>query len=71
MNFPLSKTLTGKIRANLVPAASYQEYENYPNIENKYFGEGPALGKFIKAQNRFELKVTGVIKDFPENSRII
>jgi len=40
------------------------------SLKNKYFGEGPALGKFIKAQNRFELKVTGVIKDFPENSTL-
>jgi len=37
-------------------------------MQNKYFGDGPALGKFIKAKNRYELKVTGVIKDFPENS---
>jgi len=37
VNFPLSKALKGRIKANLVPAASYQEYENYPNIENKYF----------------------------------
>jgi putative ABC transport system permease protein len=38
------------------------------SLKNKYFGEGPALGKFIKARNQYELKVTGVIKDFPENS---
>lgn len=38
------------------------------SLKNKYFGDGPALGKFIKAKNRYELKVTGVIKDFPENS---
>jgi putative ABC transport system permease protein len=40
------------------------------SLKNKYFGEGPALGKIIKAQNRYELKVTGVIKDFPENSTL-
>lgn len=39
-------------------------------LKNKYFGEGPALGKFIKAGNKNELKVTGVIQDFPENSSI-
>ena len=39
-------------------------------LKNKYFGEGPALGKFIKAGNRNELKVTGVIEDFPDNSSI-
>jgi len=38
------------------------------SLKNKYFGEGPALGKFIKAKNRYELKVTGVTKDFPENT---
>lgn len=39
-------------------------------LKNKYFGEGPALGKFITAGNKNELKVTGVIKDFPENSSL-
>ncbi len=38
------------------------------SLKNKYFGEEPALGKFLKAKNRYELKVTGVIKDFPDNS---
>lgn len=37
-------------------------------LKKKYFGEDPALGKFIKAGNKYELKVTGVIKDFPMNS---
>lgn len=40
------------------------------SLKKKYFGEEPALGKFIKVKNRFELKVTGVIKDFPENSSL-
>lgn len=38
------------------------------SLKKKYFGAEPALGKFIKAKNRYELKVTGVIRDFPENS---
>lgn len=38
------------------------------SLRDKYFGKGPAMGKFIKAKNRYDLKVTGIIKDFPENS---
>ena len=41
------------------------------SLRTKYFGAEPALGKFIKANNRYELKVTGVIKDLPENSSFI
>ncbi|MCK5101854.1 MAG: FtsX-like permease family protein, partial [Cyclobacteriaceae bacterium] len=37
----------------------------------KYFGSEPALGKFVKAKSRYELKVTGVIKDLPENSSFV
>lgn len=40
------------------------------SLREKYFGEEPALGKFIKAQNKYELKVTGVIKDLPDNSSV-
>lgn len=36
VNFPLSKEITGKIKANIVRAQVYDEFENYPNIENKY-----------------------------------
>ncbi len=38
------------------------------SLRNKYFGDDLALGKFIKVNNSYELKVTGVIKDFPKNS---
>ena len=41
------------------------------SLRNKYFGDQPALGQFIKAKNRYELKVTGVIKDLPENSSFV
>jgi putative ABC transport system permease protein len=37
-------------------------------LRNKYFPGESALGKFIKVDNRYELKVTGVIKDFQKNS---
>ncbi len=40
------------------------------SLKKKYFGEEPALGKFLKARNRYEMKVTGVIRDFPENSSL-
>ena len=41
------------------------------SLRTKYFGGEPALGKFIKAKNRYELKVTGVIKDLPEGSSFV
>ncbi|MCK5468018.1 MAG: ABC transporter permease, partial [Cyclobacteriaceae bacterium] len=41
------------------------------SLREKYFGSEPALGKFVKAKNRYELKVTGVIKDLPENSSFV
>lgn len=40
------------------------------SLREKYFGDSPALGKYIKAKNHYELKVTGVIKDLPENSTL-
>lgn len=36
VNFPLSKEIKGHIRANLMRAQTFTEYENYPNIEDKY-----------------------------------
>lgn len=38
------------------------------SLRDKFFPDRKALGKYIKANNRYELKVTGVIKDFPKNS---
>jgi hypothetical protein len=40
------------------------------SLKKKYFGDEPALGKLLKVKNRFAVKVTGVIKDFPENSSL-
>ena len=40
------------------------------SLKEKYFGNDPALGKFIKAKNKYELKVTGVIEDIPKNSSL-
>lgn len=39
-------------------------------LREKYFGNESNLGRFIKAHNKFELIVTGVIKDVPENSSL-
>lgn len=36
----------------------------------KYFGSTAALGKTIKVDNRYELEVTAVFKDFPSNSTL-
>ena len=36
----------------------------------KYFGNQPALGKIMKLTDTINLKVTGVMKDVPQNSHI-
>jgi putative ABC transport system permease protein len=38
------------------------------SLRKKYFLDEPALGKSVRANNRYDLKVTGVINDFPKNS---
>jgi len=38
------------------------------SLREKYFPGQSALGKYIKVDNRNELEVTGVIKDYPKNS---
>jgi putative ABC transport system permease protein len=39
-------------------------------LREKYFPDQSALGQYIKVDNRYELKVTGVIKDYPKNSSL-
>ena len=36
----------------------------------KYFGDEDPIGKIISADNKINFKVSGVVKDFPENSSI-
>jgi SNF2 family DNA or RNA helicase len=36
VNFPLAKAPKGKIRINMVPAHTFDEYKSYPNIDDKY-----------------------------------
>ncbi len=38
------------------------------SLANKYFPQGEALGKSLKLQNQADVKVTGVVSDFPANS---
>jgi ABC-type antimicrobial peptide transport system permease subunit len=38
------------------------------SIVQRYFGEKDAIGKVIKLNNNYNLKVTGVIKDVPANT---
>jgi len=38
------------------------------NIAKKYFGNEDPMNKVIRANNQFDLKVTGIFKGFPENS---
>ncbi|MCO4753237.1 MAG: DEAD/DEAH box helicase [Bacteriovoracaceae bacterium] len=37
VHFPLAKDFRGKLRMDLVPASTLADYENFPNIENKFF----------------------------------
>jgi len=39
-------------------------------MARKYFGDEPALGKELKLNREMVLKVTGVLKDLPENSHL-
>ncbi len=39
-------------------------------IAAKYFGKNPALGKSLIYEGKHPLKITGVIKDLPDNSHI-
>jgi len=38
------------------------------SVANAFFGTGNALDKVIKIDNKFDVKVTGVYKDLPDNS---
>lgn len=40
------------------------------NIARKYFGKKEAMGQMINLNNRFDLKVTGIIKDLPGNTHL-
>jgi ABC-type antimicrobial peptide transport system permease subunit len=38
------------------------------SIANKYFGKEEVMGKVIRLNNQYDLKVTGLIKDVPSNT---
>jgi putative ABC transport system permease protein len=38
------------------------------DVAKKYFGNEDPMNKVLKANNQFDVKVTGIYKDFPENS---
>ncbi|MFQ5824979.1 MAG: ABC transporter permease [bacterium] len=40
------------------------------DMAKKYFGDGDPMGKFLKQDNQFDVKVTGVIKNIPHNSSL-
>ena len=40
------------------------------SLAHKYFGSSAAIGQMINLENRYNLKVTGVIKDLPGNTHL-
>ena len=40
------------------------------SLAHKYFGNSEAIGQMINLENRYNLKVTGVIKDLPGNTHL-
>jgi putative ABC transport system permease protein len=40
-------------------------------IARKYFGDSDALGKTIRLDNEYDLRVTGVVKDLPSNTHLV
>lgn len=40
-------------------------------IANKYFRNEDPIGKIIRYENKYDLKVTGILKDIPQNSHFI
>jgi putative ABC transport system permease protein len=52
------------------PLPDYNSVVLTESTARKYFGDQPALGKIITADNKISFKVSGVIKDFPKNSDI-
>ena len=40
------------------------------SLAHKYFGSSAAMGQMINLENRYNLKVTGVIKDLPGNTHL-
>lgn len=40
------------------------------SMAHKYFGKGEAMGQVLRLDNRYDLKVTGVIKDLPPNTHL-
>jgi putative ABC transport system permease protein len=41
------------------------------SMAHKYFGEQEALGKTVRLDNKWDLRVTGIIKDLPSNTHLI
>ncbi|HEY5393218.1 MAG TPA: ABC transporter permease [Hanamia sp.] len=59
------KTLEGNPQTALKNPFSVMLTEE---VAKKYFGNEDPMNKVIKVNNQFDVKVTGIYKDFPENS---
>jgi hypothetical protein len=54
VNFPLAKKFEGKLKVNLVKAINIPEFENFPNIENKYF---PIFSHIIEGEEKVKVSL--------------
>jgi putative ABC transport system permease protein len=61
-NFPLIEGNKNTILTNPNDAVITQK------LANKYFGKENPIGKTIKIDNRLDLKVTGILKNLPQNT---
>jgi putative ABC transport system permease protein len=61
-NYPL---VNGNIQSALSAPGSALLTEN---IAKKYFGDEDPIGKTFRLDGRIDIKVTGILKDFPENT---
>jgi SNF2 family DNA or RNA helicase len=54
VNFPLAQKFKGKVKINLIKALNLPEFENFPNIENKYY---PIFSHIIDGEEKSKISL--------------